>query len=282
MKLLRVQSSFVHILFLFIVYLSALPATSSAQNAKTDLPESTGRVISEGVNKTPSGELRVTTYRLEVLEDSKHPRTATETKLKAFRLTIFADEYLPKTERLIVWMDHIELGSGVPSSDLRNITCNFYASSLPNGISLGLSRFDDGMASRSMLVEKLTVPAEFADPLHGPPTIRITKFLRTPKSPVFFEIKIERSGCQSELMTSSLGPPVLYWVEIAGFANSYPDAVRFSCESGTLMGRFDNTDFSQIPDGAEIMMNSTLRRDPKREIATKVLGRINKRKIEQR
>lgn len=122
-----------------------------------------GRLLSEGHNTTPAGELRVLTYKLEEIVPTRSVRSENrEINMTGFRLTITLSEKLIKSS--YIWIDD----NAYPAFGLgtNRIGTVIHASGLPNGAklsvsTLGTSNGEYAPTDLSILPERLFVPPPY-------------------------------------------------------------------------------------------------------------------------
>lgn len=136
-----------------------------AQDRMTKLLTKEGQLISEGTNTTPVGELKATTYRLELVSPTSSSEGQNPNpQNKLFRLTITSAEKLLGSYRISI-DDH-----SYPAFNLGlyKIGIVLHSRGLPNGAKLAVSLLEapDGRYAStnvSVLPERLFVPSPYDD-----------------------------------------------------------------------------------------------------------------------
>jgi hypothetical protein len=141
-------------------------STSSDQELSlADLLKLRGRVLAKGSNLTPTGKLRLMTYRIEEVA-LPHPleveiRGKKERVTHAFRVTITGGPFPVRALPPVIWIGDMTVGYGVENEELSEITAVTFDSSLfRDDASLYLSYGDkENKADRAELPEKLKMNA---------------------------------------------------------------------------------------------------------------------------
>jgi hypothetical protein len=139
-------------------------STSSDQELSlSDLLKLPGRVLAKGSNLTPTGKLRLMTYRIEEVA-LPHPleveiRGKKERVTHAFRVTITGGPFPVRALPPVIWIEDVAVGYGVENEELSEITAVTFDSSLfRDDASLYLSYGDrENKADRAELPEKLKI-----------------------------------------------------------------------------------------------------------------------------
>lgn len=228
-----------------------------------------GQLISKGSNKTSNGEFNVTTYRLEEIEltqpidlrDEKPPIK------KAFRLIVMTGKPLPIGD-FSVWVDDAQQYGMQIRPDAVAIV--IYARTLTNGATIGLSKREEiYLTERSILLETLSVPSDYATPLEElqarTPIIKLRRLAQGVRP---IELRIERFG--TKCIVSAAIPHVL---EIDGEDYNVGCADR----AEVFIYSFSVEDFDQIRDDSEVVIKRGWGRDGRNR---RVVGRLNKSSIE--
>jgi hypothetical protein len=234
--------------------------------AQGDDYERKGSVISKGSNRTPVGELKVTTYRLEVIKLTKpfnlgDDKPPIET---AFLIVIMTDEPLP-FGNVSVWLDDKEIQPKRIQPNAFAII--LYARTLQNGMTLALSkRGERDLTARSVLPETLNVPDAYATSLQeieeNRPVIQLRRLARIPR--IQIRIKIPNRRCVT-------GNNVLV-VEIDG------KEFDAGCDDGVITRMLLDEEFAQLRDGAEIALKYGFGRNARNR---RIVGRLDKSSLDR-
>ena len=231
-----------------------------AQDRMTKLLTKEGQLISEGTNTTPVGELKATTYRLELVSPTSSSEGQNPNpQNKLFRLTIKTQENLPMGT-FSIWIDGME-SYGAVKVGPKSVVLLRYAKSLQNGLSLALTvRGKKDPADRSVLPETLYVPPPYATSQAEiearKPIITLRRVARSRVG--IIELKIENSAL-SHCHTNSYD----YFIEIGGVY------VPETCGVAWLTPE----KFAHLTDGAEIVLK---RGYSQRAQTIGIIGRLDK------
>lgn len=234
--------------------------------AQGDDYERKGSVISKGSNKTPVGDLKVTTYRLELIKLTKpfdlgDEKPPIET---AFRLVIMTDEPLP-FGNVSVWIDEKEIQPKRIQPNAFAII--LYARTLQDGMTLALStRVEKDLTARSILPETLNVPDAYATSLQeiaeNRPVIQLRRLTRIQR--IQIRIKIPNSRCAT---TNNI-----LVVEIDG------KEFDAGCDGDAITRLLLDEEFVQLRDGSEIALKRGFGRDARNR---RVVGRLDKSSLDR-
>lgn len=249
-------------LFLLIVFVSTVNAQSENSNAQPvhgrkarTIP---GKLLSEGSNTTPSGELKVLTYKLEEISPTQTVNIrGRETTLTGFRLTITASEKLTGGYR--IWIDdssYEAFGLG-----LYKIGIVMDSTALPNGAtlavsSLGVSNGEYVPTKLSVLPELLSVPPPYG---YESATVGLnSNAIRLSRKPVKRYVNgriLDAMGIEIEITLSEPLPPpsALKWMGQIG-DKEFPigECSNPSRGRNVVCGFVSDETFNQLQDGEKI------------------------------
>ena len=121
-----------------------------------------GRLLAQGKNGQPAGELKLRSYLIEEITLARPLRVeigALKTEVsRGWRLTVTGGPFVVRAMPVMVWIDNVLLGYGVESTDLQKISViTFDRSLLRDGAAIALSYGEDDPA-RTELPERLALP----------------------------------------------------------------------------------------------------------------------------
>ena len=141
------------------------PAGQSSANdiAISQMHKLAGKVLAQGKNEQPAGELKLRSYLIEEVTLAR-PVQVEISGLKTdvsrgWRLTITGGPFVVRAMPAMVWIDNILLGYGVESTDLQRISViTFDRSLLRDGAAVAIS-YGENDPARTELPERLALPA---------------------------------------------------------------------------------------------------------------------------
>lgn len=128
-----------------LLLVSACTALLAAQTGGLpDLFRTQGRIIAEGSNRTPEGNHRLKSYRVEEIRFARPTEVEIggqrQAVIRAFRITVTGESFPVRNERAIVWIDETPLSPAQEKPDLTEVTAiTANAALLRNGAALGFS-----------------------------------------------------------------------------------------------------------------------------------------------
>lgn len=251
-----------------VITLMILFCSSSICLAQKNANKNTSKdkLISKGNNENPVGELGVTTYRLEQIKLEK-PIISKEEQLPietAFRLTVMTKEALP-IGSYSIWVENVQWNALVIKPNA--VAIIIYSRTLQNGVTLALSKIgSDELNNRTILPERLFVPNSYATPFEeiqaGLPVIELRRIaLQNPLT----EIRIKIPGRECRIGNA------LIVLEISG------KEFGLDCDDEIFIYQFNNQEFAQLIDGAEIIIKYGVGRESRNR---SIVGRLNKSSIQ--
>lgn len=128
--------------FLLVCGCAALLAAQTRQ--VPDLFRTPGRVIAEGTNRTPEGNHRLKSYRVEEIRFSQPTEVEISGRrqavIRVFRIIVSGESFPVRNERAIVWLDETPLSPAQENPDLTEVTAiTADAALLRNGAVIGFS-----------------------------------------------------------------------------------------------------------------------------------------------
>lgn len=247
-----------------IVLFCNLSICFAQSNANKDTNKD--KVISKGRNKNPVGELGVTTYRLEQIKlekpvNLKDDKPPIET---AFRLVILTKETLP-VGSYSIWVDNLQWNALVIKPNA--VAIIIYSRTLQSGVTLALSKKgNDELNNRSILPEQLFVPSSYATPFEeiqtSLPTIELRRIvIQNPLTEI--RIMFPNRQCSIGNVTTV--------IEISNKEFS------MDCDDEVFIYQFTTEEFSQLVDGAEIILKYGFGRNASNR---NIIGRLNKSQVQ--
>lgn len=246
----------------FFVGLFCCSSICFAQDSSVPEHTKAGVLLSKGSNKSYSGKLKVTTYRLELiklaqpinLNDGQPPLET------AFRIVIKTALRQPMSNLNIILDENAVQAVGIRNNEYAAV---ILARTLTNGLKLSLAEWEEEDASEySVLPERLEVPAEYAtspEQLAAEmPVVRL-RLIGTNRAVVQLTISVPPIRCRL------LNDPFI--IEIDGKARN------INCIGDLMETRFTMSEFKQLSDGAEIVV--------KRGRGKRRAGTLNKSLLEQ-
>ena len=140
-----------------------LQQSSDSDIAISQMHKLGGRVLAQGKNDQPAGELKLRSYLVEEVSLAR-PLQVEISGLKTevsrgWRLTISGGPFVVRAMPAMVWIDNIFLGYGVESTDLQRISViTFERSLLRDGAAIAVS-YGENDPARTELPERLALPA---------------------------------------------------------------------------------------------------------------------------
>ena len=141
------------------------PVRQSSENdiAIAQMHKLAGRVLAQGKNDQPAGELKLRTYLVEEVTTAR-PLQVEISGLKTevsrgWRVTITGGPFVVRAMPAMIWIDNVLLGFGVESADLQKISViTFDRSLLRDGAAISLS-YGENDPARTELPERLALAA---------------------------------------------------------------------------------------------------------------------------
>jgi len=140
------------------------PVTQSSENdiAIAQMHKLAGRVLAQGKNVQPAGELKLRSYLIEEITLARPLQVEIGTLKtevsRGWRLTITGGPFVVRAMPAMVWIDNVLLGYGVESTDLQKISViTFDRSLLRDGAAIALS-YGENDPARTELPERLALP----------------------------------------------------------------------------------------------------------------------------
>jgi hypothetical protein len=230
--------------------------------------EKKGRLISKGSNTTPVGELKVTTYRLEVIKltkplDRKDSKPPLET---AFRLVIMTDEPLP-VGSYNIWIDDVEYQAHQVQPNA--VAVIKYVRTLPNGVMLALSKWGEkDLTARSVLPETLNVPDAYTTSLQEIEENRPVIKLRRLTNSTTIEIRVKVPNVRCTIANN----PLVIRIDSPAFSGIG------LCDGDVFIHWLPVEKFAQLSDGAEILLAKGSGRELRHR---RVVGRLDKSSLDR-
>ena len=148
-----------------VLFVDAQQFQQSADSdiAISQMHKSAGRVLAQGKNDQPAGELKLRSYLVEEVSLAR-PLQVEISGLKTdvsrgWRLTISGGPFVVRAMPAMVWLDNVLLGYGVESADLQKISViTFERSLLRDGAAIAVS-YGENDPARTELPERLALPA---------------------------------------------------------------------------------------------------------------------------
>ena len=249
-------------------YAGAQQTPSISKNASPDEHFAPGQLVSSGKNASPTGPLKVKTYRLEKVNLAKPYESVAADGTKrqvetAFRLTVTLDS--PPNSEYFIWVDDVPwpaYPSGYEKLNGENsISLLLPGATLPleNGSSLAISRYGRKF-ELTTLPEKLVVPLD----------VRAKAIAEQPR----LQIKAIRSGLivsgkeSRRVVWFTISSPVVFPVLNAAPTLEIWDKVFVGgaqgYEASFMMGA---DEFAKLKDGAQVILKFPV---------GGVVGRLNK------
>lgn len=149
-------------IILILVAIVIFICLSNGFSQNNNFERNTDILLSKGINITPTGNLYVTTYKLEKVP-SGMPVEFNDGKPQinyGYRLSIKTSKELP-SNGFIIWIgDEPHSATWIGPKTVGSV---FFKRTLPDNATLALSVYgDNDENNRSVLLEKLRVPAEYA------------------------------------------------------------------------------------------------------------------------
>jgi hypothetical protein len=261
------------LLSLSIVFVLSAAGQTTDQTIDTGNDETRpGRLLSEGNNNAPVGNLKVLTYKLEEIRPPRPVRLKyRETSITGFRLTITAAEKLTGGSYR-VWIDDNSYSAFMIG--LYKIGVVLHSPDLPNGArlaisSLGVSGGEYVAANVSALPERLFVPPPYGynasdrENQNRYVLKRVPRFIRATNQTIT-GVEIQISGDNG--FPAGEGS----WIIQIGETDHYAEL-----RDGVLILWFKDQDFSRLRDGDKIKV----RYGSGPFVNATVVGRLNKNLI---
>lgn len=138
--------------------------TQSPENdiAIAQMHKLAGRVLAQGKNVQPAGELKLRSYLIEEITLARPLQVEIGTLKtevsRGWRLTITGGPFVVRAMPAMVWIDNVLLGYGVESTDLQKISViTFDRALLRDGAAIALS-YGENDPARTELPERLALP----------------------------------------------------------------------------------------------------------------------------
>ena len=158
-KLRFIAAAALTVLAALVVSAQVLKPSSNSTNEMLQLQRMPGRLLVQGSNREPAGELNLRSYVLEELT-LQHPVRAEVNGLavettRAWRLSVTGGPFVVRAMPAMVWIDDKLAGFGAESADLSRVSVVFFDQALlKEGATISVS-YGQNDPQRVELPEKL-------------------------------------------------------------------------------------------------------------------------------
>lgn len=262
------MNSFVKkISFMSFMVFSLSVSICLGQNDPNNLFTKKGKLISKQNSAVSDGKIEITQYRIEQVKLTQPlDKGANKPSLEnVFRIVIVTAKPLPFDDYSI-WTNYIQTDAYLIKPNA--VAIIIYARTLPNdSIKLALSkRSESDLDSRLVLPGTLSVPSEYATSFEEmQASLPIIELRRIGNQIPYTEIRIKIPGSECRIGNA------LIVLEISG------KEFAIDCDDEVFIYRFTTQEFSQLIDGAEIIIKSGVGRESRNR---GVVGRLNKSQVQ--